>query len=60
MGSSGLANEDLHLYGRVIWKLHTCTAHWDVNRVQFRESSDIGRGYKGEEGQRGGNEYHRN
>ena len=52
----GAVNEDLHLYGRALWKLHTRTAHWDVSRVQFGES-DIGRGYKGEEGQREGNEY---
>ena len=47
-------NEDLYVYGWVTWvgqvELHTCTALWDVGRVQFtRGSSDVERGYTREE-----------
>ena len=45
----GAVNEDSDIYG-VLWvgqvELHTHTAHWDVNRVQFRgRSSNVGRGW---------------
>ena len=45
----GAVNEDSDIYG-VLWvgqvELHTRTAHWDVNRVQFSgSSSDVGRNW---------------
>ena len=59
----GAVNEDSDISG-VLWvgqvELHTRTAHWDINRVQFSgRSSDVGRGYKGGYTTKGG-DLHKN